>query len=105
MSIGCFRKNSGTKDTVINTFFSESNNFPAGWHKGASNGNVEFGSDGLALVLAKQKDSPMAVSDFYILFGSVEVKAKAAPGQGIVSSIVLISDILDEFDYVGLPLQ
>lgn len=33
------------------------------------------------------------------LFGNFEVKMKAAGGRGIVSSIVLQSDVLDEVDW------
>lgn len=33
------------------------------------------------------------------LFGLFEVKMKAAPGRGIVSSIVLQSDVRDEVDW------
>lgn len=101
--VGCFRKIPGTKDTVIEAFFSGASKFPAGWTKGKAYGSVEFGDNGLGLVLGKHKDSPKAVSDFTILFGSVEVKAKAAPGKGIISSIVLMSHTLDEFDWVRFP--
>ena len=38
-------------------------------------------------------------SNFYIFFGTVEVHLRAASGQGIVSSIVLQSDDLDEIDW------
>jgi len=34
-----------------------------------------------------------------MLFGSLEVKMRAAGGQGIVSSVVLLSDDLDEIDW------
>jgi beta-glucanase (GH16 family) len=34
-----------------------------------------------------------------MFFGRLEVHMKAAPGQGIVSSIVLLSDVLDEVDW------
>ena len=36
----------------------------------------------------------------YFFFGSLEVKMKAAPGDGIISSIVMESDALDEVDWV-----
>ena len=39
---------------------------------------------------------------FYIFFGRVDVTMKAAPGQGIVSSVVLESDDLDEIDWEWL---
>ena len=44
-------------------------------------------------------DSPTIQSSFYIFWGSVSVIMKASKGQGIVSSIVLESDDLDEVDW------
>jgi Glycosyl hydrolases family 16 len=41
------------------------------------------------------------MSNHYIFFGRVETWLKSAPGQGIVSSIVLESDDLDEIDWVS----
>jgi hypothetical protein len=47
-------------------------------------------------------DSPTLESNFYIFFGQVSVIMKAAPGVGIVSSVVLESDDLDEIDWEWL---
>jgi len=49
-------------------------------------------------------DAPTIQTDFYILFGYVEVKMRASSGTGVVSSIVLESDDLDEVDWVSLFL-
>jgi beta-glucanase (GH16 family) len=49
--------------------------------------------------VAKQGDSPLITSNFYIMFGHVEFVIQAAPGTGIVSSAVLQSDDLDEIDW------
>lgn len=38
-------------------------------------------------------------TEFYIFFGTVSVVMKASPGPGICSSIVLLSDDLDEIDW------
>ena len=38
-------------------------------------------------------------TNFYFFFGRVDVTMKPAPGQGIISSIVLESDDLDEVDW------
>lgn len=46
------------------------------------------------------RDAPTMQTDFYFFFGLVEVTMKAASGTGIVSSIVMESDDLDEFDWV-----
>jgi Glycosyl hydrolases family 16 len=68
--------------------------------KHESAGNFEWGADGLGLVLAKRGDSPTIDTDFYILFGSVEAKIKAAQGVGMISSLVTLSDTRDEWDWV-----
>ncbi|SMN20789.1 similar to Saccharomyces cerevisiae YGR189C CRH1 Chitin transglycosylase that functions in the transfer of chitin to beta(1-6) and beta(1-3) glucans in the cell wall [Maudiozyma saulgeensis] len=61
-------------------------------------GTIEYSSDGLAMTLTEQGDNPTLTSNFYIMYGKVEVMMKAAPGTGIVSSFFLQSDDLDELD-------
>lgn len=56
------------------------------------------GADGVSFTVAQGGDAPQLASLFYIMFGRVEVTMKAAPGAGIVSSLVLESDDLDEID-------
>ena len=63
-------------------------------------GDVSFDDQGAAFVLAKQGDAPTIETENYFLFGNVEVKMKVAPGTGVVSSIVMESDDLDEIDWV-----
>jgi hypothetical protein len=62
-------------------------------------GALTYGSNGAEFTIAKKGDSPTIQSQFYIFFGSVSVIMKAASGQGIISSIVLESDDLDEVDW------
>ncbi|CAI7616759.1 unnamed protein product [Penicillium discolor] len=62
-------------------------------------GNVKTGSNGAEFTVNKKGDAPTIKTDFYIFFGEVSVTMKAAPGTGIVSSIVLESDDLDEIDW------
>ncbi len=63
-------------------------------------GSLDYDStNGTAFTVAKKGDSPTIQSQFYIFFGSVSVVMKAATGQGIISSIVLESDDLDEVDW------
>ena len=57
------------------------------------------GSDGAIFRVEKKLDAPTIVSNFYIMWGRVEVVLKAAPGGGVVSSVVLQSDDLDEVDW------
>ncbi|KAI5818417.1 concanavalin A-like lectin/glucanase domain-containing protein [Pyronema omphalodes] len=47
----------------------------------------------------KRLDAPTIVSNFYIMWGRLDVTLKAAPGGGVVSSVVLQSDNLDEIDW------
>ncbi|KAI6375371.1 hypothetical protein MCOR25_002941 [Pyricularia grisea] len=56
-------------------------------------------SKGAEFTISESGQAPTLVSNSYIFGGKVEVKFKAAPGAGIVSSIVLQSDDLDEIDW------
>ena len=72
--------------------------------KGSSNeftnqNSPTFDSTGAAFTVAAGGDAPTVVSNWYIMFGKYEVTMKAAPGTGIVSSLVLQSDDLDEIDW------
>ena len=67
-----------------------------------ANGAPTYDSNGASFTVAKSGDAPTLISNWYIMFGHVEVVMKAAPGVGIVSSMVLESDDLDEIDYEWL---
>jgi len=67
--------------------------------KRINQGAVLFQDDGAHFRVAKSGDSPTLISNFYIMYGRFEVKMKVAPGAGIVSSIVLQSEVLDEIDW------
>ncbi|KAH8689544.1 concanavalin A-like lectin/glucanase domain-containing protein [Talaromyces proteolyticus] len=69
---------------------------PTGW---TASGTIDYSSKGGAFTVAKQGDSPLITSDFYIMWGHVEFVLQAAPGTGIVSSAVMQSDTLDEIDW------
>ena len=62
-------------------------------------GSLVYGQNGTEFTVAKKGDSPTIQSQFYIFFGSVSIVMQAATGQGIISSIVLESDDLDEVDW------
>jgi hypothetical protein len=55
---------------------------------------------GANFVIYEEANAPQIKSQKYLFFGKVEVVMQAAPGRGIVSSIVLESDDLDEIDWV-----
>lgn len=63
-------------------------------------GPVEYTKDnGASFVIKKQGDSPTIRTKFYIFFGRVEVIMKAAEGRGIISSVMFLSQDLDEIDW------
>ena len=68
----------------------------------ATAGTVNYGDDGAEFTINQKGDSPTIQSNFYLFFGVVEVIFKAATGQGVVSSIVLESNDLDEVDWEWL---
>lgn len=61
-------------------------------------GTVSYGSDGVTFTVSESGDAPQLASVFYIMFGRVEFTMKSAPGAGIVSSLVMLFDDLDEID-------
>jgi len=90
-------------DTAITTAvqsidFTTTKSLPAGWQL-VNAGSVTYDGNGANLILSKQGDSPILETTGYMLFGSLEVTMRAAGGQGIVSSLVLLSDDLDEIDW------
>lgn len=63
-------------------------------------GKVEYDAEkGGIFTINKQGDSPTIRTNFYFFFGRTEVVMKAATGQGIVSSMMWLSDVLDEVDW------
>lgn len=61
---------------------------------------VEYdGEKGAIFSMANEKQAPTKASDDYIFFGELHCEIQAAPGPGIVTSIVLQSDDLDEIDW------
>lgn len=62
-------------------------------------GKIDFNDPGAEFTINARGDSPTVQTNFYIFFGQVEVIMKTAAGRGIVSSIVLQSEDLDEIDW------
>lgn len=54
---------------------------------------------GAVFAIKKQGDAPTIRTNFTFFFGRTEVHLKVATGQGIISSIMWLSDDLDEVDY------
>ncbi|CAI7573289.1 unnamed protein product [Penicillium viridicatum] len=62
-------------------------------------GTVTTTDLGAKFTVSEQGDAPTIESEFYIFFGHVDVKMRAANGTGIVSTWILESDDLDEIDW------
>ncbi|TLS23854.1 hypothetical protein PpBr36_08577 [Pyricularia pennisetigena] len=71
----------------------------SGFFKKLAGTEYQVTSKGAEFTISKTGQAPTLVSNSYIFGGKVEVKFRAAPGAGIVSSIVLQSDDLDEIDW------
>lgn len=54
---------------------------------------------GATFTISKAGDSPTIRTKFYFFFGKTELILQASPGQGIVSSMMWLSDDLDEVDW------
>ncbi|KAL2022952.1 hypothetical protein VTK56DRAFT_4167 [Thermocarpiscus australiensis] len=54
---------------------------------------------GAVFTISKQGDSPTIRSKFYFFWGRTEIWMKAARGTGVISSVMLLSDNLDEIDW------
>lgn len=98
MFLGTCSADAALSSSTFTSDWTSSSDLGDGWSTAA--GSVDFGSNGAEFVINKQGDAPTIQSDFYIFFGKVSVKMQAAAGTGIVSSIVLMSDVLDEVDWV-----
>ncbi|CAI4062753.1 transglycosylase SKDI_07G4420 [Saccharomyces kudriavzevii IFO 1802] len=88
-----------TPDTALATSFSEDFSSSSKWFTDLKHaGEINYGKDGLSMTLTKRYDNPSLKSNFYIMYGKLEVILKASSGTGIVSSFYLQSDDLDEID-------
>ncbi|CAI6090647.1 unnamed protein product [Clonostachys chloroleuca] len=63
---------------------------------------LTYDSKGALFSIENDKQAPTIASSRYIFFGRLEVVAQAAPGRGLVTSIVLQSADLDEIDWEWL---
>ena len=88
----------GLPTTSYSVDFTSLKELPSEWVL-ADATKVNLGASGAELTFAKRFDAPTMHTDFNFFFGRVEYVVKAAPGTGIVSSMVLLSDDLDEIDW------
>lgn len=65
--------------------------------------NLKYSEQGALFSINKETDAPTIRSNNYLFFGRVDIVMEAAKGQGIVTSVVLQSDDLDEVCQNTLP--
>ncbi|KAI4727350.1 hypothetical protein E4T49_04863 [Aureobasidium sp. EXF-10728] len=82
--------------------FTQGKSALASWSTATGTSLTYDGSKGAQFVITGKNQAPTISSDFYIFFGRVDVMMQAAPGVGIVSSMVLQSEDLDEIDWEWL---
>ncbi|OCK76792.1 glycoside hydrolase family 16 protein, partial [Lepidopterella palustris CBS 459.81] len=85
--------------TPFTSDFTKGSSALTGWTTTAGSLTYDTSGSGALFTINKRGDAPTIQSTGYLFFGYVEVKMKAAAGQGIISSIVLESDDLDEVDW------
>lgn len=61
--------------------------------------SLEYNDKGAVFAIKKDGNAPTVETDKYIFFGRVDVDLQIAPGGGIITSVVLESDDLDEIDW------
>ncbi|KAF8456780.1 concanavalin A-like lectin/glucanase domain-containing protein [Kalaharituber pfeilii] len=66
---------------------------------------ILYQNDGAHFRIEKTNDAPTITSNFYIMYGRLESVLLAAPGAGIVSSLVLLSNTLDEIDWEWIGID
>lgn len=90
--------NVGLANITYTIDFTRQTTVPPDWTL-SNYATLGFGSKGAEFTVAKRLDSPQLWTNFHIHYGKIEVVAQVAPGTGIVSSAVLLSDDLDEIDF------
>ncbi|TIC89501.1 putative extracellular glycosidase [Colletotrichum higginsianum] len=69
-------------------------------------GPVKYTAEnGAEFTISKQGDSPTIRTKFYFFWGRTEIHLRAAKGKGIVSSMMWLSDTLDEIDWEFLGIK
>ncbi|KAK7418030.1 hypothetical protein QQX98_004169 [Neonectria punicea] len=64
--------------------------------------DIKYDKKGAHFTIEKETNAPTVASKKFLFFGRIDVEMQAAEGQGIVTSIVLQSDDLDEIDWEWL---
>ncbi|KIW15474.1 hypothetical protein PV08_05520 [Exophiala spinifera] len=88
----------GLPTSTYSIDFTQQTGLPSDWIQ-AEGAPVTFGKNGANFTIGKRFDAPYIWTRFYVLFGRIETVVKIAPGTGIVTSAVMMSDDLDEIDW------
>ncbi|KAL6244633.1 hypothetical protein RBB50_008161 [Rhinocladiella similis] len=88
----------GLPTSTYSIDFTQQTGLPSDWIQ-AEGAPVTFGKNGANFTVGKRFDAPYIWTRFYVLFGRIETVVKIAPGTGIVTSAVMMSDDLDEVDW------
>ncbi|RAK78988.1 glycoside hydrolase family 16 protein [Aspergillus fijiensis CBS 313.89] len=87
----------GSTHSSLHYDFVQSSETLAQWS--TLSGSPTIGTEGVELTINEEGQAPTIATPFYIFFGEISVVMKASAGTGIISSIVLESDDLDEVDW------
>lgn len=88
--------------TITTDFRKGASEFALNWTEATGTTLTFDSTKGAVFNMSEEGQAPTVSTDYYIMFGKVEVVMQAAPGTGIVSSVVLESDDLDEIDWEWL---
>lgn len=80
-----------------NTFWFNETLDPRLWHM--KTGNIKYTSEGADFTVTGPHQSTLLESKFYMFFGVMEAHVRMAKGAGMISSVILQSDDLDEIDW------
>ncbi|KAL2862533.1 glycoside hydrolase family 16 protein [Aspergillus lucknowensis] len=89
--------NDGLATYRFSTNFTTGDSAFDGWT--TTSGTVTSTDLGALFTINEQGDAPTIETKFYIFFGYIEARFRAASGTGIVSTAILESDDLDEIDW------
>lgn len=90
----CTARNPALADWFLDPLTSPLSHFEASMESP----QIQYTSEGAVLGIHKRLDNPQLTSKEYILFGKAEAEIRGSPGLGIISSLYLQSDDLDEID-------
>lgn len=86
-----------TFETSFNASMSEFD--PKFFNVTAGSSLISFTDEGADMTISNQGESITVMTAFYIMFGRAEMIFRSAAGQGIISTVITLSDNLDELDW------